>query len=148
MADWRTMRTHPSKAFVQLFAVGLSCVALTACSEEGGGLDGTSWKLSGWTLSSLTPADFTITASFNDGKISGRSAVNSYSGSYTADSNGSFDVGQLASTEMAGPEPAMRAESAYMTLLQQARSYSLADRTLTLSDAHGNESLIFDRASG
>jgi heat shock protein HslJ len=46
---------------------------------------------------------------------------------------------------MAGPEPAMRAEHAYLTLLQQARSYSISGRTLTLYDAHGNESLIFAR---
>ena len=127
----------------------VSCFALAACSSGGSGaLDGTTWKLSGWTLSSLNPADFTITAKFDDGKISGRSAVNSYSGSYTTGSDGAFSVGQLASTEMAGPEPAMRAESAYVTLLQQARSYLLAARTLTLLDANGNESLIFARASG
>lgn len=124
--------------------VGLSCVALAACSSGSGALDGTTWKLSSWTLSSLDPAAFTITAAFADGKISGRSAVNSYSGSYTTGSNGAFAVDQLASTEMAGPEPAMRAEHAYVTLLQQARSYSRAGRTLTLFDANGNESLIFE----
>ena len=125
--------------------VGLSCFALAACSAGSGsdGLDGTTWQLSGWTLSSLDPAAFTITANFADGKISGRSAVNSYSGSYTTASKGAFSVGQIASTQMAGPEPAMRAERAYLTLLQQARSYSLASRKLTLFDANGNESLIF-----
>ena len=135
-AHWRTI------------GVALSCFALAACSAGGGGLDGTAWKLSGWTLDSLDPAAFTITAKFADGKISGSSGVNSYSGSYTTGSNGAFAVGQIASTEMGGPEPAMRAERAYVTLLQQARSYSLAGRTLTLFDAHGNESLIFARASG
>jgi len=147
-----TMQGRPSQAFIQLLGVGLSCVALGACSPGGRGvdrgLDGTAWKLSGWTLSSLNPADFTITATFSDGKISGRSAVNSYSGSYGAGSDGAFAVGHLVSTQMAGPEPAMRAEHAYVTLLQQARSYSRTGRTLTLFDAHGNESLIFHRASG
>ena len=142
------MQNHPSNPFIQLLSVGLSCLALAACSAGSRGLDGTKWKLSGWTLSSLDPAAFTITATFADGKISGRSAVNSYSGSYTTGSDGAFSVGAIASTEMAGPEPAMRAEHAYMTLLQQARSYSVAGRTLTLFDAHGNESLIFDRTSG
>jgi hypothetical protein len=37
-------------------------------------------RLSEWTLSSLDPADFTITAQFSDGKISGSSGVNTYSG--------------------------------------------------------------------
>jgi heat shock protein HslJ len=112
------------------------------------GLDGTAWQLSGWTLSSVNPADFTITATFTDGKISGRSAVNSYGGSYKTGPDGAFSVSQLVSTQMAGPEPAMRAEHAYVTLLQQARSYSRTGRTLKLFDAHGNESLIFHRASG
>ena len=132
---------------LRLIGVGLSCVAFTACSSGGHELDGTTWRLSGWTLSSLDPASFTITATFTDGKISGRSAVNTYGGSYTAGPNGAFAVGEIASTQMAGPEPAMRAEHAYLTLLRQARSYLLAGRTLTLFDAHGNESLIFERAS-
>jgi len=139
---------RPAAAYLRAIGVGLSCFALAACSSGGHGLDGTTWQLSGWTLSSLNPADFTITATFADGKISGRSAVNSYSGSYTTGSNGAFSVGQIASTEMAGPPAAMRAERAYLALLRQARSYSRAGRTLTLFDANGNESLIFDRASG
>jgi heat shock protein HslJ len=131
-----------------MIVVALSCVTLAACSSGRRELDGTMWKLSGWTLSSLNPADFTITATFTDGTISGSSAVNSYSGSYTAGSDGAFAVGHIATTQMAGPAPAMRAEHSYVTLLQQARSYSRTGRTLKLFDAHGNESLIFDRASG
>lgn len=110
-------------------------------------MDGTTWRLTGWTVSSLDPAAFTITAAFADGRISGRSAVNSYSGPYRTGSDGAFSVGQLASTQMAGPEPAMRAEHAYLTLLQQARTYSRTGRTLTLFDAHGNESLVFTAES-
>ncbi len=47
---------------------------------------------------------------------------------------------------MAGPEPAMRAESAYMKLLTQARSYKLAAGTLTLYDQSGNATLVFAAA--
>jgi hypothetical protein len=32
-------------------------------------LNGTLWNLTAWTLSSLNPADFTITAKFADGKL-------------------------------------------------------------------------------
>jgi heat shock protein HslJ len=45
---------------------------------------------------------------------------------------------------MAGPEPAMRAEGAYLTLLGQARSYRVEADRLTLFDAGGNESLFFE----
>ena len=54
-----------------------------------------------------------------------------------------FSVGDLASTMMAGPEPDMRAETAYLTLLAQAKSYKLAGGGLRLFDENGNESLIF-----
>jgi heat shock protein HslJ len=45
---------------------------------------------------------------------------------------------------MAGPDLEMRAESAYMTLLAQAKSYKVDGTKLTLFDAGGNESLIFE----
>ena len=63
-------------------------------------------------------------------------------------SGGSFSVGPLASTEIAGPKPAMRAERAYLTLLAQARSYELSEDRLTLFDEGGTESLVFAAASG
>ncbi len=134
-----------------LATFGVAVVLLSAvfgCSRGGDPLEGTQWRLSGWTLSSLSPADFTITAAFADGTISGRSGVNSYSGPYDAGSGGSFSVGPLASTEMAGPKLAMRAEGAYLTLLAQATSYELVEDRLTLLDGSGNESLVFAAASG
>jgi heat shock protein HslJ len=48
---------------------------------------------------------------------------------------------------MAGPEPAMRAEGAYLTLLGQARAYRVEAGRLTLFDAGGNESLLFEAAT-
>jgi heat shock protein HslJ len=127
-----------------ILLVALSLAALVGCSRGGNPLDGTQWRLSNWTLSSLSPADFTITAEFADGQISGSSGVNSYSGPCSLGPSDAFAVGPLSSTEMAGLEPAMRAEGAYMTLLGQARSYELTEGRLTLFDEGGNESLIFE----
>jgi heat shock protein HslJ len=138
---------HPSKTLVAVLLVAVPFVALAGCLHDGSPLDGTSWRLTEWTLSSLNPADFTITAQFADGNISGHSAVNTYGGPYKLGRGAAFEVGPLACTEMAGPEPAMRAESAYMTLLGQAKSYKMADGTLTLYDKGGNESLVFEAAS-
>lgn len=126
-----------------------AAAALIGCGGSGTdahALEGTSWRLTGWTLTSLAPDRFTITASYAGGKISGTSGVNTYGGPYTTGSGGAFSVGQLAVTAMGGPEPAMRAERAYTTLLTGARSYRRAGDTLSLSDANGNESLIFRRA--
>ena len=139
--------TRTSNALASILLFALSLIALVGCSRGDSPLDGTQWKLSEWTLSSLSPADFTITAEFADGKISGSSGVNSYSGPYELGSQNGFAVGPLAGTQMAGPEPAMRAEGAYLTLLGQARSYKLAEGRLTLFDEGGNESLIFEAAS-
>jgi putative lipoprotein len=124
----------------------LALIALIGCAPERNELEGTQWRLTEWTLSSLDPREFGITAAFADGQISGHGGVNSYGGPYTLGSRQSFKVGSIASTEMAGPEPAMRAESAYLTLLGQARSYRVDAGRLTLFDAGGNESLIFEAA--
>ena len=126
----------------------LSLALLTGAGCGGSGttkpaLGGTVWRLSEWTLSSLDPSDFTITARFADGGISGKSAVNTYGGSYTAGPGAAFAVGDLASTNMAGAEPDMRAEAAYLKLLAGARSYKQVGGGLTLFDQNGNESLIF-----
>ncbi len=109
-------------------------------------LEGTQWRLTEWTLSSLDPRDFDITAEFANGKIGGSGGVNAYGGPYTLGARRSFKVGSIASTEMAGAEPAMRAEGAYLTLLGQARSYRVEAGRLTLLDAGGNESLVFEAA--
>lgn len=135
-------------ACVAVVGVVLGALAsmVVACGSSGSGtpeLDGTSWKLTGWSVSSLDPNDFTITAAFKDGQIGGNAAVNSYSGPYTVGPDDAFSVGAIASTKMAGPEPDMRAESMYLTLLSEARSAAVDGDTLTLSDTNGNESLIF-----
>lgn len=131
------------RVFAIVCVVGTLLTVAVGCSSGGGTLEGPGWKLTGWSVSSLDPAEFTITATFADGQISGNSAVNTYGGSYKTGPGDAFKVGEIASTLMASEEPAMRAESAYMTLLQDARSFSLTDGELTLYDEGGNESLIF-----
>lgn len=111
-------------------------------------LEGTSWKLEGWPISSLFPGDFDITASFEGGRVGGRAAVNLYSAPYNADAGGTFSVGAIVSTKMAGPEPAMRAEGLYFGFLEQARSYTIDDGRLILFDEGGSELLIFTAADG
>ena len=118
----------------------------SGCAREPGAPDGTRWRLAEWTLSSISPGEFDITAEFADGQISGHGGVNTYGGPYQLGSRHAFAVGPLVRTEMAGPEPAMRAEGAYLTLLGQAASYRVDAGRLTLFDSGGNESLIFEAA--
>jgi len=129
--------------------VMVGCVLATGCegnSDNGtstGVLAGTKWKLSGWSVSSLDPSRFTITADFGDSQISGTSAVNLYGGPYTATADGAFSVGMLHATEMAGSDDEMRAESLYLDLLRQAHRYSVTEAALTLKNGGNHEILIF-----
>ena len=141
------MRKALYSAFLAVLLIGTSLLVLAGCSANRNPLVGTEWKLTGWSLNSLNPADFTITAKFTKEDISGSSGVNSYSGPYKLGAGGAFSVGQTVGTLMAGPEPAMRAEGAYLTLLGQASSYKVVDSRLTLYDKYGNESLIFEVAN-
>jgi len=118
-------------------------------SDHGNGaggrtLAGTKWRLTAWSVSSLDSSQFTITADFDDSQISGTSAVNSYGGPYTAGSDGTFSVGELRATRMAGSEVAMRAEAIDFDLLQQARNYAATETTLTLKNEGDQEILIFE----
>lgn len=138
----------PIRLLLLVLPLAAAALLLVGCGsgDDSGGapsLEGTSWRLTGWSASSLDPADFAITAQFDDGKIGGTSAVNTYGGPYEAGEDGSFSVGDLASTMMAGPEPDMRAETIYLQLLAEAKQYTVEGETLTLSDADGNASLIF-----
>lgn len=135
-----------ARILTALAALAATALALAACADSAA-LDGTSWRLVGWSLSSLDPQQFTITAQFDEGRIGGTSAVNSYGGDYSTGSGGAFSVGEIAQTLMAGPEEDMRAEAAYHELLRAAQSYRLDDTTLTLFDGNGNESLVFEAAA-
>ncbi len=137
-----------SKRLAAVILIAVALAAAAGCSSTDTSLEGTRWTLSGWTLDSLNPADFTITAGFAEGRISGNSGVNSYSGPYSTGPGEAFSVGALASTAMGGSEPAMRAESAYVTLLGRAESFTVEADELTLYDGNGNVSLIFQRTDG
>lgn len=152
-ASLRSLRPRPALlAAAALLVLAISAVA-AGCggSDDPGGsapsLEGTAWKLTGWSISSQDPNDFTITAQFAEGRIGGTSAVNQYGGPFTTGDDGSFSVGDLVSTMMAGPEADMKAEQSYLALLAAANKYGVDGETLTLMDADGNESLIYAATS-
>ncbi len=123
----------------------LFCGACASMAARVGDVADVEWKLAAWTLSSLPAGNTGITATFADGEISGFSGVNSFGAACRMTPDGSFRIGAMRMTKRAGPEPAMRAEGAFSTLLAQARSWQLRGDRLTLFDASGNESLSFTR---
>ena len=127
--------------------IALSIFA-TGCGHDDGNsnaLAGTDWRLTAWSASSLDPSQFTITVAFDDSQISGTSAVNYYSGTYSANMSGNFSVGELQTTLMAGSDDAMHAERIYFELLEQARKYTVSETTLTLLDGGNNALLVFTK---
>lgn len=136
---WSATGTYRFPTLVLLAA--LSATGLAASPQVG--LEGTRWVLAGWSVSSISPAEFEITAEFRGNRISGRSAVNHYSGTVELDEDGKFEVGAVAVTRMAGPEPAMQAEEAYLRLLEEVRRYRWSGEKLVLVDRDDNILLEF-----
>jgi len=128
-----------------VLAAIVALVWLSGCGgdEQKSPLDGTAWVLGGWNVSSLFAQDFAIRAVFEDGRISGTVAINTYSGPYSADPAGSFLVGAIGRTKKGGSEPAMRAETIYFQLLEDSGRFTLTGGTLTLLDSSGNQLLMF-----
>lgn len=128
-----------------LAAVVAVAVGCNGTQQKSASLEGTSWKLAGWAISSQNPADFTITADFDAASISGKSVINQYNGSYTTSDGDKVEFGPIAMTKMAGSEDEMRAEQNYHQLLSQSKKYEVKDNTLTLMDESGNQLLIFEK---
>ncbi len=86
-----------------------------------------------------------VTLSFSEGRVSGRSGCNLYSGPVEHGS-GTLKVGALISTKMACmANGVMQQESAYLTTLEAARSYANQNNRLVISTPAGG-SLVFASA--
>lgn len=124
-------------------------MVLSACtpsaSDDAGELVGVKWALVSSSSGSANMDSYGITAQFNSAKMSGYSGVNQYGGPYTAEKDGTFRVGEIVSTLMAGEPNAMKAEQTYLALLAECDTYKVADGRLTLSV--GEEArLVFEQA--
>jgi heat shock protein HslJ len=110
-------------------------------------LVGTNWTLdsfhTGDAVSSVL-AGTTITAVFTkDGSITGSAGCNQYFASYNVTGT-SLQVSQAGSTKMAcGAPGVMQQESSYLTLISQAKSFTINGDHLTLADAKGAAMLSF-----
>jgi len=107
-----------------------------------------------WTLVSITtdkgeaslPKQHGITLAIDEqGRISGKSGVNQYFGSFTR-VKGKISWGQMGSTMMAGPPEKMEAESLYVKSLSQTTAYEIAQDVLTFSDVATKTKVVFKSA--
>lgn len=110
-------------------------------------LVGTGWTLA-WYVHNGTPTQAvsgsTVTLDFgDDGRITGSAGCNRYFASYEMKGT-AISIGQAGSTMMYCSTPGvMEQESAYLTLLSQAKTITIDGDRLTLSDAKGTTLLAF-----
>ncbi len=113
-------------------------------------LTGTTWYLNSivdaqgqiWTPGAAYPVSLLFST---DGKVSGKSGCNSYSGSYTATGNSLTISDKFAVTLMYCGEPGvMDLETTYLAILPQMKMYRITGNELTLSDGTGKITLLYD----
>ena len=140
---------HPPTRALRSPAIVLwALLTLAGCAGFEDPLAGSSWRLIGWSVSSVDPASTGITAAFADGRISGYAGVNRYSGDYTSSARDRFRAERITATRRASTDKtATRAESAYLALLDDVRSLKVDGQRLVLYDANGNETLAFERTA-
>lgn len=133
---------------ITIFAVlVLLIIGISGCArKQSVSLERTEWKLVSWSISSVKADAYEITASFDDETISGKSAVNSYSSQYSIDGD-QISFTPFVSTEMAGPEDAMNAETKFFGLMEQVKTLKVEGIKLILMDENKNELLVFQMTS-
>ena len=113
-------------------------------------LEGPEWRLSDHLGpdGALVPLaeDVAATASFMEGRVSGTTGCNRYSGSYGVDAP-SLSFGALAMTRMACMPPRDAAERAMIAALESTAGYTVIGDALELTDAEGNTVLRFRAAT-
>ena len=72
------------------------------------------------------------------GRLAGLGGCNRFMGSYKLDGD-KIAIGPLASTQMACPDPAMKQERAFVSALQDAKTFKREKGTMILFGANGTE---------
>lgn len=93
-------------------------------------LEGKTWHLRS-VRGSAVPADVTITATFADGRVTGRAGCNEYSAAYAA-VDGAITFGRLAATKMMCSDEAMFWENQFRIHLEEAVLFDIQDGRLLL----------------
>jgi heat shock protein HslJ len=121
--------------------------AVTRAAQSPSDLEGSRWILvshqdkAGQLVDALPDAP--ATAEFAGGKVAGSASCNNYTASFEV-SGENLKIGQAASTMMACDPAIMDQETAFLTHLQAAAQYAIDGGQLTLFDASGAATLVFN----
>ena len=90
----------------------------------------------------------TVTATFDNGNITGSAGCNRYSAGYQLSGN-RIAISSNTSTLMycTAPEGVMTQESTYLLLLKNVTAYTISNDQLTLSNELGDSQLVFNAAN-
>jgi heat shock protein HslJ len=122
----------PALAVLLLAAVDGGCG-----DEEESGADSSQIERKPWVLVSGLDVEgwesVAPSATFEDGRLSGSTGCNRFTGSYTIDGD-SLELGAMASTRMACPPPADAVERAYLAALGRVTTWRVDNEELALLD--------------
>jgi heat shock protein HslJ len=124
---------------------------VTGCGgDDGGGADASSLEGVPWVLTAGIEVegweDAAPSASFDEGRVSGSTGCNRYSGPYTVEGD-TLELGTIAATRMACPPPASDVETAFLASLETVAAWGMDDEELILLDADDEERLRFGVAT-
>ncbi len=110
------------------------------------GLMGMPWRLTRFAWEEPVPEGLSITAAFEDDRISGSAGCNDYFAAVEAPTPYRLTIGPAGATRMACPPPQMEAEDRYLKALQGATQFSFVVGKLAISyEVNGDHgSLIFE----
>ncbi|MGD9148145.1 MAG: META domain-containing protein, partial [Anaerolineae bacterium] len=111
-------------------------------------LEGTTWLLEAYlnsegTLVGVLP-DSEVTATFEDGRVTGNAGCNQYFGDYRFHGDNRLTVTVMGMTEMyCAPDAVMAQEADYLAALDKTATYVIAEDRLQIEDISGDEVLVF-----
>jgi heat shock protein HslJ len=114
-------------------------------------LEQTAWVLTSFateTGQENVLSNTTVTATFDNGNITGSAGCNRYSAGYQLSGNG-IAISSITSTLMycTAPDGVMTQESTYLLLLKNVTAYTINNGQLTLSNDLGDGQLVFNAAT-
>ena len=147
-----TARTVPDTLGIYMWGIPVTVISISA--RQGEDKSASQSFIGPWTLSGMARGaavapviqGTTITAEFtSDGRVSGTAGCNLYFAPFEQ-SGTTLRIGPAGSTEMYcfdASRTIMKQESTYLQLLGEAASWKISGGNLVISDASGQEILVF-----
>jgi heat shock protein HslJ len=139
------LNTYKRIILVLLVIAAAAGIAACTVSKDEVKLEGVRWVLQSYgtpgnMIAPVTDNPAWIEFKSADKTVSGNAGVNGFGGKYKIDGN-NLTINSLMQTLMAGPEPLMNQETAFMKILTSTQSFKIEGQELTITGLEG--SLVF-----